>query len=318
MRLPIAQGSPYITAEVPMPARPVLRAPGGTGATLLSVTQPASNKLKLVVGNVPTDGTHTWLLWASKPISFAQASGSISITGADAAAAGTFTGVLRLAWVPNAGAGNAAAIESMLDRYVDAYPTGGTVNAWSNPAGGTTSYSLSWSTRSMSGSGNSSSSNVLLMLALPHHIDTLAIPSGTAAFPLGVVAAGAATGAGSIVYTSSPSAATGRSSQDFGALVMTVRGPQVPVVGSCWLLQEQMVSAGLGSETEAAAKMKNSAWRSNIEQTLLVSVAKRMLPGLSGSSDAVYKPRPHWYITSHMRGPSWLQYATSTHHSPQS
>jgi hypothetical protein len=284
LRLPIVKGSPFITAEVPAPARPVVRAPGGGGATLLSMTQPAANKLRLVVGNVPADGTHTWLLWASKPIAYTLASGSITIAGVDSGAAGTFTGVLRLAWVPNAGAAGAATSEAMLDQYSDAYPVGGAVNAWSNPAAGTASYSLSWATRSMSGNA---SSDALLILALPHHVDTLTAPSSTAAgrFPLGVVApgAGTATGGATAYYTSSPAASSGRTAQDYGAYVMGVRGPQVPVVGSCWLLQHALPSS-LGDEAAAAANLRDPAWRADIEKTLLVSRPRRCCAAMRGAT----------------------------------
>lgn len=276
LRLPLVKGSPYITAEVPAAAKPILRAPGNGGGTLTSISQPAANKLRIVVGSVPADGTHTWLLWASKPITYSQSGGSISIAGTDSGGIGTFTGVLRMAWVPNAGTANAAAMESMLDQYVGTYPIGGSVNAWSYLAAATASYSLSWATKSMSGAGSAAASSPLLMLALPHHIDTLVSPTARVAaaptsFPLGVSAAGA--GSSGLVYTSQPAAASGRTSLDFGAYVMTVRGPQVPVVGSCWLLQEQVLPVGLGSETQAAANLKNTAWRADIEQTLLVSLA---------------------------------------------
>jgi hypothetical protein len=55
----------------------------------------------------------------------------------------------------------------------------------------------------------------------------------------------------------------------FGAYLMSVRGPMVPVVGSCWVLQEQL--APLTTDVQAAANLKNSSMRANIEQTLLVS-----------------------------------------------
>jgi hypothetical protein len=59
------------------------------------------------------------------------------------------------------------------------------------------------------------------------------------------------------------------SSSMFGAYMMSVRGPMVPVVGSCWLLQEQL--APLTTDVQAAANLKNPSMRANIEQTLLVS-----------------------------------------------
>lgn len=267
LRLPLVKGSPYISAEVPLPAQPIIRAPGNGGGVINSVTPVASNKLKIVVGSVPGgEGTHTFLLWASSAISHTLTAGSIRIQGG--AAGGKFSGFLRLSWVPNAGAAGAAAIESMLDKYVDVVPVGGSVNAWSNLAAGTASYSLTWTTRSMTGAAVAPSN--LLMLALHHHIDTIIAPASAPAFPLGVGAADS-TGqlSGSAVYTSQPPQGSGRSSNAYGTYIMTVRGPQVPVVGACWVLQEQTVP--LMTETQAAANLKNPAWRAEIEKSLLVS-----------------------------------------------
>lgn len=247
MNNPVVKGSPYITAQVPTPAKPLLRAPraGSGGASIGSVTRVAPNKLKLVTQQIPFSGQHTWLLWASKPISFTAAGSAVSIWDA-ASAAGTFAGTIRLAWMPNAGAAGAAAIEAMLDSYVDAVPLGGSVTAWSNVGQSTGSYRMSWSTTSMTSPG-SPPNQQLLMLALPHHIDTLAVPAAAAAgsaaaFPLGLTN---------------------------GAYVMSVRGPLVPVVGSCWLLQENLPP--LTTDTQAAAaNLKSASMRANIEQTLLV------------------------------------------------
>jgi hypothetical protein len=246
-----------------------------------SVTQTAPNKLKVVVGGVPGgEGTHTFLLWGSSPISYTLSAGSIQISATDPSFGGKFSGVLRTAWVPNAGAAGAAKIEAMLDAYVDAVPVGGSVKAWSNTASGTASYSLFWSTQSMTAAAAPLSQ--LLMLALPHHIDTMSAASVTntvtntpadlsANFPLGTAPAGSGSAAGlssNGVYTSTPAQDLARPAADYGAYIMTVRGPQVPVVGSCWLLQEGAVQ--LQSETQAAANLRNPAWRTEIEQSLLV------------------------------------------------
>lgn len=273
-------------AQVPFPAQPVLRGPGNGGGLINSVTQAAPNKLRVVVGGVPGgEGTHTFLLWGSSPISYTLSAGSIQISATDPSFGGKFSGVLRTAWVPNVGAAGAAKIEAMLDTYVDAVPVGGLVKAWSNTASGTASYSLSWSTQSMTAAATPLSQ--LLMLALPHHIDTLAVsyvsntvinsvtntPGDLSAnFPLGTAPAGTGSAAGfgsNGVYISTPAQGLARAAADYGAYIMTVRGPQVPVVGSCWLLQEGVVQ--LQSETQAAANLRNPAWRTEIEQSLLVS-----------------------------------------------
>jgi hypothetical protein len=295
LRIPLVKGSPYISAEVPLPAVPIIRGPGNGGGVISSVTQVTPTKLKVLVGGVPGgEGSHTFLVWGSKPFSYTLSGGSIRIQETAATAGGKFSGRIRLAWAPNAGQPGAAAIEAMLDQYVDAIPTGGSVKAWSNLAAGTTSYSLSWSTQSLSGAASPLTKP--LMLALPHHIDTLAAPAtgsaaaaaseggadlaadqataavvGAVSFPLGVAPAGSGSSAGlgsNGVYTSQPPQGSGRSPLDFGVYIMTVRGPQVPVAGSCWVLQEQVVP--LTTETQAAANLRNPAWRSEIEQTLLV------------------------------------------------
>jgi hypothetical protein len=297
VNFPLVKGSPYITAQIPSPAKPLLRAPraGSGGSSIGSVTRITPNKLKLVMQQIPFSGQHTLLLWASKPINFTAAGSAISVWGATSVS-NTFAGTLRLAWMPNTGAAGAAATESMLDSYVDAVPVGGSVTAWSNLGQSTGSYRLSWSTTSMTNPG-SLPSQQLLMLALPHHIDTLAVPSAAAgsaaAFPLGVVAAAVSSASavsGSTVYAASAAGSTKTSKRrrhrprlaqaaavsssssgpTFGAYVMSVRGPLVPVVGTCWLLQERL--APLTSDAQAAAaNLKSASMRANIEQTLLVS-----------------------------------------------
>jgi endoglucanase Acf2 len=304
VNFPLVKGSPYITAQVPSPAKPLLRAPraGAGGGSIGSVTRVAPNKLKIVMQQIPFSGQHTWLFWASKPINFTVVGSATQIWDAKSTA-GTFAGTLRLAWMPNVGAAGAAAIETMLDSYVDAVPVGGSVTAWFNLGqtltGGTGSYRLSWSTTSMTSPG-SPPGQQLLMLALPHHIDTLAVPAAAAsnaeAFPLGIVSAAAAAGSastattGSSIYAASASkmrnrrrrrtwlaqtAAAGSSAAGsagflFGAYITSVRGPMVPVVGACWLLQERL--APLTSDVQvAAANLKSASMRADIQQTLLVS-----------------------------------------------
>jgi endoglucanase Acf2 len=278
MSSPLVKGSPFLTAQYPLSVKPILRAPragAGGGGTITSVTQAGPNKLKIVVSSVPVDGTNTWLLWASKPISF-TASGSSTVaiwdpsTGSNEVQ-GSFAGTIRMAWVPNDGAPGAAATTAMLDAYVNVVTVGGSVKAWSNSTAQIGSYAISWSTQLTPGL-TPGLANQPLMLALPHLIDTLALPTSTSssAFPLGTAAPGSgATVTGSrLAYTSQPPASSGRPRADYGGYVMSVRGPLVPVAGSCWVLQEQLVP--LESEMTAAANLKNSAWRANIEQTLLV------------------------------------------------
>jgi hypothetical protein len=141
------------------------------------------------------------------------------------------------------------------------------------------------------------------MLALPHHIDTMLSPAAgpeepgshpaactdfkatsaaaavagqvppasAAAFPLGVAPAGPESAAGfssDRVVTSQLPQGSGRTALDYGVYAMTVRGPQVPVVGSSWVLQEQAVQ--LTNETEAAKNVKDPAWRTDIERSLVV------------------------------------------------
>lgn len=270
MNFPLVKGSPYLTAQIPSPAKPVLK-----GGTITNVARVGPSKLKILVGSVPYDGQHTWLVWASQPVNYAVNGAEVSIS-AQAATDGTFAGVLRVAWVPNAGTAGAAAVEAMLDAHVDAVPVGGSVKVWTNGQN-TGSYTLAWSVKSMSGAA--APTQELLTLALPHHIDTLAAPAAAIAtaspvgvFPLGVAAAGsgvAATG-GSAVYTSNPQSGSS-SSYSYGGYLMSVRGPMVPVVGSCWQLQESLLA--FTTEVQAAANLKSAAWRANIEQTLLVSVS---------------------------------------------
>eukprot|EP00775_Hariotina_reticulata_P009166 gene9166-9333_t len=287
----MVKGSPYLTAQIPSPVKPMIRAPraGNGGAMITSVSQVGPNKLKIVVRSVPVDGKNTWLLWASKPINF-TASGSSSIAIWDPSTSsnepqGSFAGTIRMAWVPNDGAPGAGATEAMLDSYVNVVTLGGSVKAWSNAAAQTASYAISWSTQVTSGL-SPGSANQPLMLALPHHIDTMAQPAtaSSSAFPLGLAAPGSgATVTGSrLAYTSQPASNSGRQRSDYGGYIMSVRGPLVPVVGSCWVLQEQLVP--LASEVDAAANLKDPAWRANIEQTLLADLPLMLPPASLGSN----------------------------------
>jgi hypothetical protein len=192
----------------------------------------------------------------------------------------------------------------MLDKYVDAVPVGGSVAAWSNAESSTVTYSLNWETRSMVGAAQPSSQ--LLMLALPHHVDAMVVPeasavaaeqqgvpgersltleaaavaaaAGAGPFPLGMVWSGpgssfnssSSSSSGRVdVYTSRPAQGSGREPSGYGVYAMTVRGPQVPVVGSCWLLQERFVE--LETADTAARNLTDLAWRAEIEQALMVS-----------------------------------------------
>lgn len=267
MDVPLVKGSPYISAQFLSPARPLLRAPraGSGGANIASVVQAAPGKLHITVGQVPRTGSNTWLLWASGPIAFTFAGGSVAIRDAGAPADGTFTGTLRMAWLPSGA--SAAAVEAMLDAHVNVVPLGGDVTAWANAAAGVGSYRLSYTTTLMS---PGSSGGAPLLLALPHHIDTLAQPATGASFPLGVAPAGSPVSAvnGSTAYTSRLPAGSSRASALYGAYAQSVRGPLVPVAAPCWLLQEQLMP--LTSETQAAANLRSPTMRANIEQTLLV------------------------------------------------
>jgi hypothetical protein len=295
MQLPLVKGSPYVTLEVPSPARPVIRDPGNGGGVITSVTQISPNKLRILVGSVPGgEGSHTFLLWGSSPIGYTLAGDSVQILGTglyagsgEGVQGGKFSGMLRLAWVPDessAGAQSSAAVEAMLDAHVDAVPIGGSVKAWADSATRTASYSLNWVTKSMLGAAAPSSE--LLMLALPHHLDTMTAPNPSAqqglnpttpqpaesAFPLGFAPAGSG-GSGlssTLICASRPPQGSGRSGIEYGVYLMTVRGPQVPVVGSAWLLQEQFVP--LRDVAEAAGALSNPEWRAEIERALVVSL----------------------------------------------
>jgi hypothetical protein len=309
----------------------LIHSPDIEGGGISSVVQVSLNKLRIVVGAVPGgEESHMWLLWASGPISYSLVNQGIQIHGAGVGGGlggvgGKFSGMIRLAWVPGgagtdgagqagaapaattAAAADAAAIEAMLDRYVDAVPVGGSVAAWSNAETSTVSYRLNWETRSLSRAAQPTSP--LLMLALPHHIDTMVVPEATAvapeqqgvpgghsftleaaaaaaaaaagasSFPLGMVWSGpgsscnssssSSSSGGVDVYTSRPAQGSGREAFKFGVYAMTVRGPQVPVVGPCWLLQERYVE--LETEENAAANLQDLAWRADVEQALMVS-----------------------------------------------
>ncbi len=145
----IAQGCPYLSMAY-------------TGTTPLLTTQHAitsingftnqgsytGSKFKIVLNN-----KQTWIVYCSSPLVF-------TVSGNQLLAGAPFTGVIRLACLVN------ASDEAILDQYVTAIPTGGTVSA---QYGATNmAYTFNWN---VAGSGS------LLMCALPHHMDIIQAPT---------------------------------------------------------------------------------------------------------------------------------------------
>jgi hypothetical protein len=200
------------------------------------------NKLRLVVG------ANTWLLHASKPISYSFTTGVLRIWELGSSGS-TFTGVFRVSWLPSGA--TAAAAEAMLDAHVDAVPIGGGSAAWYSSENAISAvngqavgqYELTWSKASLTGTA---APGPLLMLAMPHHLDSLRSPSNPAdpaVFPLGV---------------SSP------------GYIMSVRGPLVPVVGDKWQLREELPPL---LKEVSASRITNAGMRASVEAALLVSGA---------------------------------------------
>jgi endo-1,3(4)-beta-glucanase len=102
------------------------------------------------------DNGQTWVVYASAPLTFSWSGGVLK-------ASALFDGVIRAAAV-----GAAADTLAVLDQHRSAYPTGGDVSATVN--GNAADLGFAWKKE---GAGP------LLMMALPHHLDSLVNPTKT-------------------------------------------------------------------------------------------------------------------------------------------
>ena len=236
MVVPLVRGTPYLSFNFSGGAQPLLRSPGGG---ISSVTPVSPNKLRLVVGGSPAPApqpkSHTWLLYSPVPVSYSFSGGLLRVWDATAPDQ-SFKGVLRLAWLSPSYPG----AEAMLDAYSDAVPVGGSSSAW--VTGDTGTYQLTFTAvSSATGAALASPGAQLLMLALPHHMDSITFPNrdDTGSYPLGV---------------------------DSG-YITSVRGPMVPVVGDTWQLSEALPPV---KRELAASRITDPAKRAAVEAALLV------------------------------------------------
>lgn len=155
MQSAIVQGSPYMVMQYSGLTPKIT-----TQHAILSVNgsstpgEVSGTKFKVVLNN-----GQTWLIYTSSTVTFTW-----SNTGGWQLLAGSaFTGTVSMAYMLD------AAHETILDTYKDAYPTGVTINATVSGDVATLTY-----TYTVAGSGQ------LLMMALPHHMETLQNPTTVA------------------------------------------------------------------------------------------------------------------------------------------
>ena len=157
MTAPLVYGMPYVTVEYAGSLRPMLL-PGTY--TLVSVNGATTSgavtgtRFQLVLG----DGS-TWLLYSSSSITFNWVAG----VGGNMVAAANFTGTLRVARQPTAGAA------AVLDAHAAAIPRGGNVTA-----------TVGCDVATLRFAYTTTGTGPLLLAAMPHHLDRLASPSTTA------------------------------------------------------------------------------------------------------------------------------------------
>lgn len=169
MESPIVRGMPYFSMYYNN-LRPLFNAQGSAIISVNGQSIPSnppvtiSNQTKFTIefaGASPGDNL-ILVLYASSPI-------SLSFNSLEAFATSAFTGYLRMAYVttknldPNAA--DSTARMQILDRYANYVPLGGNVSA--TVAADTTVFNLRFNFET------NSSSDSLLMMALPHHVDIL-------------------------------------------------------------------------------------------------------------------------------------------------
>jgi endo-1,3(4)-beta-glucanase len=169
MTAPLVQGSPYVTA-IYAGSRPKLL-PGAdvtgtrTFTSVNGVISPGSATGTRFEVSL-SDGSR-WLIYTSASVTFAWSAGDMSATAA-------FTGSLRLASVP--GVAPASAAVAVLDAHAGAIPIGGTLDATLDCDVATLHFNYT-----VAGHGP------LLMLALPHHLKRLVVPSASTALAYGTL-----------------------------------------------------------------------------------------------------------------------------------
>lgn len=148
----LVKSSPFITVEY-TEATPVI------SSEVMSILNVEGQLVEGVEGTfyIVTLGNYqNWLVYCSVPVSF-------TLNGNTLTAPYAITGVIRIAFLP---AQNLQPSFNLLAQYVECYPTGGDVTLSYN-SDVTATVSFTYITE---GPGQ------LLMLALPHHMDVIALP----------------------------------------------------------------------------------------------------------------------------------------------
>lgn len=207
----------------------------------------------------------TWLVFSSEPITLVYDNIHKTTVTTDEA----FTGILRVALVPppqeeltqytsqipqsyeSVDIGGSTGVDKLI-KYSNSYPTGVDLS-WTFPSKDMGLLEFDYKVTGMT--SQSSSTNSMLMLALPHHVDVL-------------------TQQHSSKYT------VLSDESQFDLTYSTIKGPMTAVVGNTWILPEQLTTAGFDHDyTLKKAYGLNNATKSIIMDQVVLDF-KRVLPSM--------------------------------------
>lgn len=159
----LVRGSPYVTAEYAA-STPVLTSGDGISIVRLKKLQDQvlmnGDAVDFAVFTLMLSNGRTWSIYASDPaLELTLAAGTVTSTA-------PFTGTLRIALSLSSD------VQPYLLESAPVYPVGGAVDYTVDTAADVAHVQFQWKTRAFGAS--SRSSDKLLMLALPHHRETLA------------------------------------------------------------------------------------------------------------------------------------------------
>lgn len=207
----------------------------------------------------------TWLVFSSEPVTLVFD----NIRKTTVTAEEAFTGILRFALIPpnqeeisefvsklpttyeNVDLEKSTGV-SQLIQHANFYPTGVDLS-WEFPSKDMSTMAFQYKVKSMQSRGKSKSKQMLLMLALPHHVDILSQQN-------------------SKDYTILAH------ESKFDLTYETIKGPMTAVLGKSWSMSEELTTVGIDHDTTTAkARGLSSATKTIIMDQVILDV-KRVLP----------------------------------------
>ncbi|KAF0683624.1 Aste57867_24330 [Aphanomyces stellatus] len=227
-----ARGSPYVTINYTN-AAPLLYT---TNFNLLTCNGNSPSKVPVVSGSTFTlvtqierGLTQEWLLFFPRPVTAKLNATSFAVSDP------TFSGIVRAAIVPHQN----TAIATLLRQHAPIVPVASAITMASNATTGIMEFT--WRTAAVASDNEVIANSSLLMLANPHHVDSMITSHNRSAYTVSMHSA----------LTPGPFAST-TSTNVLGAMgFRTVKGNMTFVLGNSWRLADTLTDIGFASPRQA-------------------------------------------------------------------